>query len=69
MLGNEESAVDDSFAAGPAGLLEAPGYTRPARWRGLEVPPVLVSGNHGEIARWRAQQSRERTARTRPELL
>ena len=69
VLGNAESAVDDSFAAGPAGLLEAPAYTRPQDWRGLPVPPVLLSGNHGEIARWRAEQSRERTARTRPELL
>ena len=69
VLGNAESAVDDSFAAGPAGLLEAPSYTRPQDWRGLPVPPVLLSGNHGEIARWRAAQSRERTARVRPELL
>jgi tRNA (guanine37-N1)-methyltransferase len=69
VLGNADSAVDDSFAAGPAGLLEAPAYTRPQSWRGLDVPPVLLSGNHAEIARWRAEQSRERTARTRPELL
>src|SRR5579859_5782671 len=61
VLGNAESAVDDSFAAGPGGLLEAPAYSRPASWRGREVPPVLLSGNHAEIARWRAQQSRERT--------
>lgn len=69
VLGNAESALDDSFAAGPAGLLEAPAYTRPQSWRGLDVPPVLLSGNHADIARWRAAQSRERTARTRPELL
>jgi tRNA (guanine37-N1)-methyltransferase len=69
VLGNAESAVDDSFAAGPGGLLEAPAYTRPASWRGLDVPPVLLSGNHAEIARWRAEQSRARTARQRPELL
>jgi tRNA (guanine37-N1)-methyltransferase len=69
VLGNAESAVDDSFAAGPGGLLEAPAYTRPASWRGLEVPEVLLSGNHGEIARWRAERSRERTARMRPDLL
>jgi tRNA (guanine37-N1)-methyltransferase len=69
VLGNARSAVDDSFAAGPAGLLEAPAYTKPAVWRGLEVPPVLLSGNHGEIARWRATQSRERTADRRPDLL
>ncbi|MDT4935394.1 MAG: tRNA (guanine37-N1)-methyltransferase [Pseudonocardiales bacterium] len=69
VLGNARSAVDDSFAAGPAGLLEAPAYTKPALWRGLEVPPILLSGNHGEIARWRAAQSRERTAERRPDLL
>jgi tRNA (guanine37-N1)-methyltransferase len=69
VLGNAQSAVDDSFAAGPAGLLEAPAYTKPAVWRGYEVPPVLLSGNHGEIARWRADQSRARTAARRPDLL
>jgi tRNA (guanine37-N1)-methyltransferase len=69
VLGNEHSAVDDSFAAGPAGLLEAPAYTRPARWRGLDVPDVLLSGNHAAIARWRSQLSRERTAQRRPDLL
>lgn len=69
VLGNARSAVEDSFAAGPEGLLEAPAYTKPASWRGLEVPPVLLSGNHGEIARWRAERSRERTAQRRPDLL
>jgi tRNA (guanine37-N1)-methyltransferase len=69
VLGNAQSAVDDSFAAGPDGLLEAPTFTKPANWRGLEVPPVLLSGNHGEIARWRAEQSRQRTAERRPDLL
>lgn len=69
VLGNAQSAVDDSFAAGPAGLLEAPSYTKPASWRGLDVPAVLLSGNHGEIARWRAERSRERTADRRPDLL
>jgi tRNA (guanine37-N1)-methyltransferase len=69
VLGNEQSAVDDSFAAGPEGLLEAPAYTRPATWRGLEVPDVLLSGNHAAIAQWRAQRSRERTAARRPDLL
>ena len=68
VLGNARSAIDDSFAAGPAGLLEAPAYTKPARWRGLDVPAVLLSGNHGEIARWRAEQSVERTAARRPDL-
>jgi tRNA (guanine37-N1)-methyltransferase len=69
VLGNAASAPDDSFGTGPAGLLEAPAYTKPANWRGLEVPPVLLSGHHGEIARWRAEQSRERTAARRPDLL
>jgi tRNA (guanine37-N1)-methyltransferase len=69
VLGNARSAVDDSFAAGPGGLLEAPVYTKPASWRGLDVPPVLLSGNHGAIARWRAEQSRLRTAQRRPDLI
>lgn len=69
VLGNDQSAHDDSFAAGPAGLLEGPAYTKPACWRGLDVPPVLLSGHHGEIARWRAERSRERTAERRPDLL
>jgi tRNA (guanine37-N1)-methyltransferase len=69
VLGNARSAVDDSFGAGPEGLLEAPAYTKPASWRGFEVPPVLLSGNHAEIARWRGEQSRRRTAERRPDLL
>lgn len=69
VLGNDQSALDDSFSAGPAGLLEAPAYTKPASWRGLDVPPVLLSGHHAEIARWRAERSRERTAQLRPDLL
>jgi tRNA (guanine37-N1)-methyltransferase len=69
VLGNEQSAVDDSFAPGAAGLLEAPAYTKPANWRGLEVPEVLLSGNHAAIARWRTERSRERTAQRRPDLL
>jgi tRNA (guanine37-N1)-methyltransferase len=69
VLGNARSAVDDSFAAGPEGLLEGPVYTKPALWRGMEVPPVLLSGNHGAIARWRAGKSRERTEQRRPDLL
>ena len=69
VLGNAHSAVDDSFAEGPGGLLEAPAYTKPASWRGLDVPEVLLSGNHGAIARWRTEQSLERTRRVRPDLL
>ena len=66
VLGNAESAAQDSFSDG---LLESPAYTKPASWRGLDVPDVLLSGNHGEIARWRAEQSRRRTAQRRPDLL
>jgi tRNA (guanine37-N1)-methyltransferase len=69
VLGNAESAEHDSFAAESGGLLEAPSYTRPASWRGLDVPPVLLSGDHREIARWRAARSRELTRERRPDLL
>jgi tRNA (guanine37-N1)-methyltransferase len=65
-MGNEASPLDDSFAEG---LLEGPVFTRPALWRGLEVPPVLLSGDHAAIARWRAEQARQRTAEVRPDLL
>ncbi len=68
-LGNADSTGDDSFGTGTGGRLEAPAYTRPPSWRGLDVPPVLLSGHHGDIARWRDEQSRERTAQRRPELL
>ncbi|MCW2599970.1 MAG: hypothetical protein JWM02_1799 [Frankiales bacterium] len=66
VLGNAESHQDDSFSHG---LLEAPAYTRPAAWEGLEVPPVLLSGDHAAIARWRRDVSLRRTAVRRPELL
>jgi tRNA (guanine37-N1)-methyltransferase len=69
VLGNDMSAADDSFTAGAGGLLEAPVYTKPASWRGLDVPEVLLSGNHAAIARWRAEQSRARTGERRPDLL
>ena len=65
-LGDEESAQEESFSHG---LLEYPQYTRPAEFRGLKVPEVLLSGHHAEIARWRAEQSRRRTAERRPDLL
>ena len=65
-LGDEESAADESFAAG---LLEYPHYTRPAEYRGWKVPEVLLSGNHAEIEKWRREQSRARTAQRRPDLL
>ena len=67
VLGDENSAADDSFSA--TALLEAPQYTRPAEFRGRRVPDVLLSGNHAAIAKWRAEQSRERTNRNRPDLL
>jgi tRNA (guanine37-N1)-methyltransferase len=66
VLGNARSAEEDSFSDG---LLEAPAYTKPASWRGLDVPEVLLSGNHAAITRWRAEQSRARTERQRPDLL
>jgi tRNA (guanine37-N1)-methyltransferase len=66
VLGNDLSAVDESFAEG---LLEAPAYTKPPVWRGLAVPAVLRSGDHGAIARWRHEQALERTRRRRPDLL
>ena len=66
-MGNAESPVTESFGAG--GLLEEPQYTRPATFRGWSVPDVLLSGNHGLIARWRAAQVLHRTLRTRPDLV
>ena len=66
VVGNPESLVEESHEDG---LLEYPSYTKPASWRGLDVPPVLLSGNHGAIAAWRREQQLERTKRVRPELL
>jgi tRNA (guanine37-N1)-methyltransferase len=66
MVGNPESLVEESHEDG---LLEYPSYTKPAEWRGLEVPPVLLSGNHGAIAKWRHEQQLERTKAVRPDLL
>jgi tRNA (guanine37-N1)-methyltransferase len=70
-MGNETSAAEESFEPGPGGerLLEAPAYTRPASWRGLDVPDVLLSGDHANVARWRVEQARRRTAENRPDLL
>lgn len=65
-LGDDESAADESFSHG---LLEYPQYTRPAEFRGLRVPEILLSGHHAEIARWRAEQARQRTRQRRPDLL
>jgi tRNA (guanine37-N1)-methyltransferase len=66
VLGNSASVVEESHSDG---LLEAPAYTRPASWRGLEVPPVLTSGDHAKVARWRRDESLRRTADRRPDLL
>jgi tRNA (guanine37-N1)-methyltransferase len=66
VLGNPASSQEESFAAE---RLEYPQYTRPPEFQGLPVPEVLLSGHHGEIARWRAAQARERTERRRPDLL
>lgn len=65
VLGNAESAVEESFSEG---LLEYPQYTRPAEWEARAVPEILRSGDHGKVAAWRRQQSLERTARWRPDL-
>jgi tRNA (guanine37-N1)-methyltransferase len=66
VVGNRESVELDSHADG---LLEGPSYTRPASWRGHDVPPVLLSGDHAAIARWRRAESLRRTAQRRPDLL
>ena len=66
VLGAAEGPIDESFTSG---LLEYPQYTRPANFRGMEVPSVLLSGNHGAVARWRREQSLARTAESRPDLL
>ena len=65
-LGDDESARDESFSQS---LLEYPHYTRPAEFRGMKVPEVLLSGHHAEIEKWRAEQARERTEKRRPDLL
>lgn len=66
VLGNENSAKNETFSDN---LLEFPQYTRPANFRGMKVPEVLLSGNHGEIAKWRRQKSEELTQARRPDLL
>jgi len=66
VLGDEQSEGDDSFASG---LLEGPQYTRPPEFRGMQVPEVLLSGNHEAVAKWLAESSRRRTKERRPDLL
>lgn len=67
VIGNAESLTEESHSG--EGLLEYPSYTKPASWRGLDVPEVLLSGNHAAIAAWRHEQQVERTKRVRPDLL
>ena len=66
VLGNQESSIQDSFSTG---LLEHPHYTRPATYKGMSVPDVLLSGNHAKIDQWRMEQSLTRTLERRPDLL
>lgn len=66
VLGNQDSAPQDSFSTG---LLEHPHYTRPAEFRGMKVPEILLSGDHGKIETWRKAQSLKRTKQRRPDLL
>ena len=66
VLGNENSSVNETFSEN---LLEYPQYTRPAEFRGMKVPEVLLSGNHGEITKWRREQSEKLTAIRRPDLI
>jgi tRNA (guanine37-N1)-methyltransferase len=65
-LGNETSAVNESFSEG---LLDYPHYTRPTEFRGMKVPDILLGGHHAEIARWRHERALEKTERNRPDLL
>lgn len=67
VIGNADSLAEESHSG--EGLLEYPSYTKPAEWRGMEVPEVLLSGNHAKIAAWRYEQQLERTKRVRPDLL
>ena len=66
VIGNAESLIEESHSDG---LLEYPSYTKPSSWRGFDVPEVLLSGNHAAIAKWRHEQSVERTKSVRPDLL
>ena len=66
VIGNNESLAEESHNEG---LLEAPSYTKPQIWRGLEVPEVLLSGHHAQIEKWRKEQALERTQQNRPDLL
>ncbi|MBX7211035.1 MAG: tRNA (guanosine(37)-N1)-methyltransferase TrmD [Verrucomicrobiaceae bacterium] len=67
VLGDENSAIDESF--GPSGILEAPQYTKPAEFRGMRVPDILLGGHHGRINAWKHERALERTRQNRPDLL
>lgn len=69
VLGNEDSSRNESFSEENKGLLDCPQYTRPAEFRGWQVPETLLGGNHAEIKRWREQAARAKTERQRPDLL
>jgi tRNA (guanine37-N1)-methyltransferase len=69
VLGNEESPAGDSYSDGLDGMLEYPQYTRPASYRGMDVPDVLLSGDHARIREWRKIATLETTKRLRPDLL
>ncbi|MBV8709022.1 MAG: tRNA (guanosine(37)-N1)-methyltransferase TrmD [Acidobacteriaceae bacterium] len=69
VLGNEDSARNESFSEENGGLLDCPQYTRPADFRGWKVPEVLLGGNHEEIRRWRRAASRTKTEKLRPDLI
>lgn len=69
VLGEETSADCESFSHDNAGLLDHPQYTRPRVWQGLEVPPILLSGDHAQIEAWRREQSDQRTRQRRPDIL
>lgn len=69
VLGNQESALNDSFSEGLEGLLEYPNYTRPREFEGMTVPEVLLSGDHARIAKWRKSEVLKKTLKLRPDLL
>ena len=69
VIGNPESLTEESHASGQDHLLEYPVFTKPADWRGLQVPEILLSGHHGNVARWRRERSEQLTRERRPDLL
>jgi len=69
VLGDDESVCHESFSSGAKGLLDYPHYTKPREWMGMEVPPVLLGGDHAKIEAWRLEQASQRTRERRPDLL